>query len=141
MISAEALPDRAIQVFTVAKRFQKFLLVGAVGLGVNQVMLIILHDSVSLALAVASVLAVAVSMIVTFTLNEMWTWHDRGSNPIIHRMGSYVPINTVGLAINTGVLLLLVDRFEVHKLVANLIGAGLAAIWNFCLNSAVTWRE
>jgi putative flippase GtrA len=141
MISAEALPDRAIQVFTVAKRFQKFLVVGAIGLGVNQAMLIVLHDSVSLALAVASVLAISVSMVVTFILNEMWTWHDRGSNPIVHRMGSYIPINTVGLAINTGVLLLLVDRFDVHKLVANLIGAGLAAVWNFCLNSAITWRE
>jgi putative flippase GtrA len=38
------------------------------------------------------------------------------------------------------VLLILVNQFGVHKLLANLIGAGLAAIWNFCLNSAITWR-
>ncbi len=141
MISSEAFPDRAMQAFSVAKRFQKFLVVGAVGLAVNQVMLLVFHDLVNLKLAVSSVLAIATSMLVTFVLNEVWTWHDRGRGMIYHRLAMYVPINTVGLVINTAVLLVLVERYDVHKLVANLIGAGLAAIWNFCLNSAITWRE
>jgi putative flippase GtrA len=140
MISAEVLPDRAFRAFTVAKRFQKFLLVGAVGLAINQLMLVVLHDGVGLPLALASVLGIAISMVVTFLLNEIWTWHDRGGGPIIQRLASYIPINSVGLAINTIVLLILVNQFAVHKLLANLIGAGLAAIWNFCLNSAITWR-
>jgi putative flippase GtrA len=141
MISTEAFPDRAIQAFSVAKRFQKFLVVGAVGLAVNQVMLLFFHDVANFRLAVSSVLAIATSMLVTFVLNEAWTWHDRGTGMLYHRLAMYVPINSVGLVINTVVLLILVDRFDVHKLVANLIGAGLAAIWNFCLNSAITWRE
>jgi putative flippase GtrA len=27
-----------------------------------------------------------------------------------------------------------------HYLIANLIGAAIAAVWNFGLNNAITWR-
>lgn len=141
MISSAAFPDRALQAFSIAKRFQKFLLVGSFGLAVNQLMLIVFHDLVGLELFVSSVFAIGVSMIVTFVLNEIWTWHDRGSGPIVHRLMKYVPINTIGLFINAGVLIYLVDHYDIHKLVANLIGAGVAAIWNFGLNSRITWRD
>ena len=141
MISTEALPARAIQVFSIAKRFQKFLVVGSIGLLVNQVMLVALHDFGDVRLLVSSPVAILVSMAVTFTLNEMWTWHDRGSGPIVQRLGSYVPINTGGLIINWALLLYLAENRGVHHLLANLIGAGMAAIWNFSLNNAITWRE
>ncbi len=141
MISMEAFPQRATQAFSIAKRFQKFLLVGSVGLLVNQIGLVALHDVSGIRVVLASPVAIALSMVVTFVLNEMWTWHDRGSGPIVHRLATYVPINSGGLLINWGVLLYLVDQQSVHHLLANLIGAGLAAIWNFALNNAITWRE
>ena len=141
MISAEALPARAVRALSVAKRFQKFLIVGSFGLIVNQLMLVMLHDVGGIRLVVASPLAILVSMAVTFMLNEMWTWHDRGSGPIVHRLGTYVPINSGGLLINWVILLYLAEHQGVHHLVANLIGAGVAALWNFSLNNAITWRE
>lgn len=141
MISTEALPARAIQVFSVARRFQKFLIVGSVGLAVNQAMLVALHDVGDLRLIIASPLAILVSMAVTFALNEAWTWHDRGSGPIVQRLGTYVPINTGGLLINWAILVYLAEHRDVHHLLANLVGAGIAAIWNFGLNNTITWRE
>ena len=141
MISTEALPARAIQVFSIAKRFQKFLVVGSIGLAVNQAMLVVLHDLGGIRLAVASPFAILISMAVTFALNEAWTWHDRGSGPVIQRMGTYIPINTGGLIINWALLLYLAENRGIHHLLANLVGAGLAAIWNFSLNNVITWRE
>jgi dolichol-phosphate mannosyltransferase len=140
MISTESWPRPAARVWTLAQRFQKFLAVGGVGLGVNLVALFILHDVFSLRLPLAAPVAIAISMVVTFVLNEIWTWHDRGSGRVVSRMLLYVPINTVGLIINTQVLLFLEERYGVYYLLANLIGAVVAAIWNFLLNNAVTWR-
>jgi putative flippase GtrA len=80
-------------------------------------------------------------MVATFALNEMWTWHDRGSGPILHRLFFYCPINSVGLLINFGVLSYLVHDHEWHYLLANLVGAGFAAVWNFTLNHLITWRD
>jgi putative flippase GtrA len=124
-----------------AQRFQKFLVVGAIGLAVNQALLYLLHGQGGLRIPIASPLAILFSMVVTFMLNERWTWHDRGSNPILHRLLAYAPINTVGLLINFGVLTFLHNRHDVHYLLANLVGAGVAAVWNFALNNVITWRE
>ena len=141
MISVESWPQPAVRFWVLAQRFRKFVLVGAVGLVVNQTSLALLHDSFNIAVVVASPIAIFVSMIVTFILNERWTWHDRGTGLVIHRAMAYLPINVGGLLINWGILYYLHDAYEVHYLAANLIGAGVAAVWNFSLNHAITWRR
>jgi putative flippase GtrA len=141
MMSTESWPQPAVRLWTVAQRFQKFIIVGSVGLAVNQVFLFLQHQGLGLSLHIASPVAIFISMIVTFALNEAWTWHDRGSGPIIHRFLTYCPINSVGLLINWGILAYLVEHSDMHYLMANLIGAGIAAVWNFSLNHMITWRE
>jgi putative flippase GtrA len=140
MISTETWPQPAIRVVVLAQRFQRFLVVGSAGLLVNQGLLLLFRAVFDLSLNIASPVAILVSLLVTFTLNERWTWHDRGTGRIAHRFFFYCPINTVGLAINFGVLSYLVNNHHWHYLMANLIGAGLAAIWNFSLNHLITWR-
>jgi len=141
MISTESWPQPAIRMFVLAQRFQKFIVVGSFGLAVNQGLLFFLRHGFDMSLNVASPLAIFVSMVVTFGLNEKWTWHDRGSGKIVHRLLFYCPINSVGLLINFGVLTYLVHDHEWHYLIANLVGAGLAALWNFTLNHLITWRD
>jgi len=141
MISTESWPQPAVRAYVLAQRFQKFIVVGSFGLVVNQALLILLHEVLDMRLAVASPIAIAASMAVTFALNEAWTWHDRGSGPIVQRLLYYCPINTVGLLINYGVLTFLVHDHDWHYLLANLVGAGFAAICNFTLNHLITWRE
>jgi putative flippase GtrA len=140
MLSSEGLSRPVIRSATVTRRFQKFLLVGAVGLGVNQGALFALVDQVNLAVAMASPFAIFLSMVVTFILNERWTWHDRGHGRIQHRAFLYGSINSGGLLINWLTLVSL-HRIGFDYLVANLIGAGIAAVWNFSLNHALTWRR
>ena len=140
MLSTELWPRPAVRAWVLAQRFQKFLLVGAVGLAVNQAMLFVLADFASIRLPVASPTAIATSMLVTFLLNEAWTWHDRGRGRIATRAAVYASVNSGGLAINTGVLLALEREMGLHYLLANLVGAGVAAVWNFGLNHFVTWR-
>jgi dolichol-phosphate mannosyltransferase len=141
MISVESWPQPAIRIWTLMQRFQKFLVVGAVGFATNQGALFLLHTSFGLAVPVASPIAIFLSMIVTFYLNEVWTWHDRGTGRIISRAQTYVPINIGGLAINWGILAYLHEEATIHYLIANLIGAAVAAVWNFTLNNAITWRS
>lgn len=141
MISTESWPQPAVRVYVLAQRFQKFVVVGSFGLAINQGLLFTLRHIAELPLSVASPVAIFVSMVATFALNEIWTWHDRGSGPILHRLCFYCPINTVGLLINFGVLSYLVHDHDWHYLLANLIGAGVAAVWNFSLNHLITWRD
>jgi putative flippase GtrA len=141
MISVESWPESAVKMWTLAQRFQKFIVVGAIGLLVNQAGLAFLHGIAGVEIRVASPFAILASMGVTFFLNEAWTWHDRGRGRVMHRAMSYVPINVGGLIINWIVLTFLLDSFDMHYLIANLFGAALAAVWNFALNNAITWRR
>ena len=141
MISTESWPQPAVRAYVLAQRFQKFLIVGSIGLIINQGLLFVFRHLFDIPLAIASPVAIAVSMAVTFALNEAWTWHDRGRGKIVHRLMLYCPINTVGLLINYGILRYLVNEHAWHYLVANLFGAGCAAVWNFCLNHMITWRD
>lgn len=141
MISPQSWPQPAARLWVLAQRFQKFIVVGSVGLIINQGLLFLLSDFAGLRLTYASPIAIFASMVVTFGLNEMWTWHDRGTGPIKSRIALYFPINLVGLLINFVVLTLLVNHAGWHYLLANLVGAGCAAVWNFALNNMITWRE
>ncbi len=140
MLSTESLPRPVARVATVTRRFQKFLLVGAIGLAVNQSALFALVALAGAPIVAASPLAILLSMAVTFTLNERWTWHDRGRGRLLHRALMYGSINSGGLLINWFTLVSL-DRMGLNYLIANLIGAGIAAVWNFSLNHALTWRD
>ena len=140
MLSSESLPRPLARAAAISTRFQKFLLVGGCGLAVNQIALFALVGRAGVPVIWASPLAIALSMLVTFVLNERWTWHDRGSGPILQRAMLYGSINSGGLLINWGVLVSL-ERLGLNYLLANLIGAGIAAVWNFTLNHAVTWRN
>ncbi|MGH2614109.1 MAG: GtrA family protein [Thermomicrobiales bacterium] len=140
MLSSESLPRPVVRVATETRRFQKFLLVGAIGLGVNQSVLFALVSLAGLPVVLASPIAIFASMVVTFALNERWTWHDRGSGPILHRALLYGSINSGGLLINW-IILVSLDRVGLNYLIANLVGAGIAAVWNFSLNHALTWRR
>ena len=141
MISVESWPEPAARIWALLQRFQKFLVVGAIGFLTNQGLLFFLHDSAGLAVPAASPIAIFISMVVTFYLNEIWTWHDRGSGRILSRAQTYVPINLGGLAINWAILTFLHEQYDVHYLLANLVGAAIAAVWNFALNNAITWRS
>ena len=79
-------------------------------------------------------------MVVTFVLNERWTWHDRGGRPLLQRAMLYGSINSGGLVINW-LLLVSLHNMGLNYLFANLVGAGVAAIWNFSLNHVITWRS
>ena len=122
-------------------KLARFLAVGVVGLAVNFAMLWVLHESAGLSLAMASPIAILISMAVTFALNECWTWRSQGTGSVFRRMLLYVPINTAGLVINWQILLILSQQAGLYYQVANLVGAGAAAVWNFGVNNAVTWRS
>jgi len=140
MLSMQSWPRPAYRAWTLAQRFQKFLAVGAIGLAVNQGFLFLLAGIGSASLTVSSPIAILASMVVTFFLNEVWTWHDRGSGRVLQRAVLYGTINSGGLIINWGILLFLEREWGVHYLIANLIGAAVAAVWNFLLNHLITWR-
>ena len=120
-------------------RFQKFLLIGTLGLAINMCGLFILTEYLHIYYVASSFVAIETSLVATFVLNEIWTWGDRRPGTVTRRFWKYQAVNGAGLVINLSVLFLLASLASVNYLLSNLVGAAMAACWNFSLNNMFTW--
>jgi dolichol-phosphate mannosyltransferase len=120
-----------------AVRFSKFLVVGAAGVLVNSVLLVLFYQVAHVPLVVASALAVEASIIHNYIWNDRWTfartsWSSR-------RLVKFNAVGLAGLVIATAILWMLVTHLGIAYVLANLVGIGTATIWNFAINSYWTW--
>jgi dolichol-phosphate mannosyltransferase len=123
-------------------RFTKFGLVGGSGVLVNEGLLWVLWGVWGVVLLAASIIAVEVSIIWNFLLNEAWTFRDRGDHGVhafFKRLGMFNLISIIGLGLNVSILLLLFHVFGIYPLTANLVGIAVAFVWNFAANNLWTW--
>lgn len=128
-----------IGTWNILNRFGRFAVVGAVGVVVNSSVLAALHGVLGLPLAVAGPVAFEAAVIGNFVGNSRWTF--AAPELSIPRFAKFQAVALGGLIIATTTLLLLVGVLRVHYLVANLLGVGLATVWNFTVNFIWTWGQ
>ncbi len=121
----------------ISGRLARFGAVGALGVVVNNAVLLAAHGVAGLPLLVASAIAVEISILHNFFWNERWTFGSKRMS--IRRLGKFNLTSLGGLVITTGVLYGLVTFFRFQYIVANLVGIGFATAWNFALSMAWTW--
>jgi putative flippase GtrA len=118
-------------------RFSKYVVVGGTGVVINTLMLALLYQIAHLPLPVASAIAVEVSIVNNYMWNDRWTF-ARSSWDLL-RLIKFNAVGLAGLIIATAVLWTLVTYAHVPYLLANLVGIGVATVWNFAVNSRWTW--
>jgi len=119
------------------RKLLKFLMVGAAGVLVNSAALFLLYQVARLPLLAASAAAVEVAIAHNFVLNNRWTFNQKKLS--LGRFFKFNTVSLVGLLITVSAVFVLVNHIGLHYLVANLLGIGLATLWNFGLNLIWTW--
>lgn len=123
------------------REFIKFAFVGGSGVLVNMGLLFILTRYFSIRLEIASPIAIEVSILSNFTLNNLWTFSKRNTHVTFwRRILRYHLVTGLAGVVNYLVLLLLVNSFGVHDMLSNLIGILIGTFINYSLNSLWTWR-
>ena len=131
----------------------RFLVVGGAGFVVNQTILYGLYESVfapfrdrdtlglNEALLLASIIAVEVSIIIRFVLNDRWTFKGtRGAKPL-HRRFLESNISSLGSpAISLACVNLLTPLLGISFLITNSMGIALGLVWNWLWSRHVVWR-
>ena len=118
-------------------RFCKFLVVGGLGTLVNTGALVILYHQLHLALVVASALATELAIGHNFLWNNYWTFGRAGLS--LHRFAKFNASSLGGQCITIVTLWTLVGFVGVNYIAANLVGIGLALVWNFTISVHWTW--
>ena len=128
------------------KRFAKFVLVGIIGTLVNLGILALLHDARTLGLDIrlSLLVAIEVSIITNFLLNNYFTFSDRrkrGLSFFIKSMIRYNFFSLPGGALNWFTTIVLTSNSGASYIILNMIGIAVAMTWNFIANSIWTWKK
>jgi dolichol-phosphate mannosyltransferase len=116
-------------------RFLRFSLVGGSGVFVNSAVFLALLLA-GLGPLPAAAVSAETALLWNFALNDRWTW-GRSTIRWPVRLGRYHVVGIIGIAVNLGVLALLVPSMP--ALPANLLGILAAVVWGFLANDRWTW--
>ena len=134
----------------------RFLVVGGISYVVNQAALFGLYDgvlhtmaerhigalgAVDTGLLVASVLAVELSILVRFVLNDRWTFRARCSQTFTRRLWQSNVSSLASPVISLAAVNLLTPVLGISYLVSNSIGIAIGLTWNWVWSSRVVWRQ
>ncbi len=123
------------------EEFLKFAIVGGSGVIVNMGCFFLITRYAGLKIEYASPIAIEISILTNFFLNNIWTFRKRNTKVgLASRILRYHLVTGLAGLVNYGILLLLAKMFGVHDLIANLIGIIVGTFINFFLNSLWTWR-
>ena len=123
-------------------RWAKFNAVGAAGVAVQLGVLALLESVLRLQYLVATALAVEAAVLHNFAWHERWTWRDRsGRGGALQRLVRFnLTTGVVSIAVNLGLMRLLVGRFHLPYLAANLLAIAAGSLANFLLSDAFVFR-
>jgi len=128
--------------FHKSKEFFKFCVVGTFGVFVNMGLFILLTRMFGVVLEYASPIAIEISIISNFILNNIWTFRARTvKSSLFKRFLRFHIVAFSAGVINYITLLSLVYGIGLMDVIANLIGIAAATVINYVLNSRWTWKK
>ncbi len=130
---------------TATLRFVKFCTVGALGVGVNIGVFWLLHSRLHVQDLVANPIAIEVSIIGNFLLNDSWTWRDRRRPGAKAFAGRFVRYNTATCAVAALTDMLVLWAFtrylQMDTYLAKGLGIGIGTILNFSIHHLWTFKK
>lgn len=127
------------------KRFLKFCVVGLSGIGVNMFFLWIFTEHLKIFYLFASPIAIELSIINNFVLNDLWTWRDRRKNQRfvwVKRVLKYhISVTISAIFANIFLLWFFTEILNLYYLFSNLFGIGAGAFLNYFLNDRWTFKK
>ncbi len=126
------------------QRFVKFGLVGTWGFLVNMFFLWFLTEKVGVYYLFSSIVAIEISLLNNYVLNDLWTWHDRGKEgkkEYFKRMLQYHVSASAATMTNLVVLWILTELFDIYYLASNIFGILCGTLLNFFINDRWTFKH
>ncbi|MBI2078888.1 MAG: GtrA family protein [Euryarchaeota archaeon] len=124
---------------SLAARLARFAVVGGNGAVLNLSLLTLFIEVFGWHFLLASAVAIELSTVINYFLNRSWTWGDRDRS--FWSLLSYHGVVMVGLVVQWAVLATGVAFFDLHYLLAGLIGIAAGTGWNFFANHHVTFTH
>lgn len=125
-----------------APQLRRFVLVGTVAAGVQMVLLWLFVDAYGLNYLVGALVAIEVTIVLSYVLNNAWTFKPVRNSGILDHVVGLVKTNIVrgtAIPIQLTVLFVLVAWGSLSYLIANVVAIGVSGIYRYVLDARWTW--
>lgn len=124
------------------KRLVKYLLVGVVGIAINQGVFMLTVDTVPY--VIAGLLGSTVSIFANYVMNDSWTWRENGTAGFgqwCWRAVKYGATRVVGVGIGLISLYVFVELLSIEPSIANVLRIGVGVLWGFGASEKFVWSS
>lgn len=118
----------------------RFLLVGLLGIGVNQFLLWVIVELAGIHYLLAAILASQGSTAFNFAGVESWVFHGAWKPGIVRRFLAFDVLNSFSLLLRLPILFVLTSGLHLHYLLSNLLAIGVLTAVRFVVADAVIWK-
>lgn len=128
----------------ISLRFIKFAMVGLTGVVVNQGSLWVFISLFSLQPNIALALAIELSIISNFFLNNYFTFYEvrlKTFGGILRGLFTFNLICLIGGLINYAIVYFLTQQWQMNIYISNFIGIFVTTLWNYTINLNSTWQK
>ncbi len=119
----------------------RFLAVGLLGIGVNQLLLWALVEGTHIHYLLGAIVASQGSTAFNFAGVELWVFGERRQRTgLVRRFLAFDALNASALLLRLPILFALTSGLRVHYLVSNLLAIGLLTAIRFVFSDRFIWR-
>jgi putative flippase GtrA len=132
----------------------RFLVAGGISFACNQVLLFVLYEGVfgdwrpvgwfhhlDAGLLLSSAIAVELSILVRFLINDAWTFRAFRSKSYRRRLAESNVSSLASPAISLACINVLTPLLGVSYLIANALGVFIGLVWNWVWSTGYVWRR
>ena len=121
------------------KQLIKYGIIGCFCVGIDFIVYSFLVQIVKMPYLYANVIGVHCGILASFFLNRHFTFQVK--NRILLRFISFYAIGLIGLAISSGLLILLIEKLAFNELVSKAFTVVVVALIQFILNKYISFRH
>lgn len=123
------------------KQFVKYAICGSTAALVDLLLLFVFTDLLNLWIVYSASLAFLAAFFVSFYLQKFWTFRDNNNKGTAKQMVMYFMVGVMNLSINAGGMYVLVDKFSMMYLFAQIIMGLSIATFSFSIYRFVIFRK
>jgi len=120
-------------------KFIRYGIVGVFGLFVDMGIFYILHKMFGVNYIISNIVSSTLAVIHNFIINSVFTFKVKDKP--LKRFVSFYSIALVGMAVSSGLLVLMIDGLNMDSMISKVISVVIVAIMQYFLNKRLTFRE
>ncbi len=138
-LGAGTVMSYILHVLDLSSPIVRFALVGALGTLVNLGALWIIHYALGVIHEIASALAIEISVLSNFFLNDLWTFRRKRRTGIIGSIARYHLANASGILVQYAISVALFRIIRLESLTSQFIGIIFGFLVNYILSRKMVW--